>query len=194
MQVIGRRRDPAALVTLVRRKEDGDFLAPLATREELLALAGLVVGDDGVCAFEDRCRRTVVFLEFHGLCLGPVTLELEDVANVGTAPRVDRLVIITDDHEVSVLGGEQLGDFVLRLVGVLVLVDEDVAKALTVLAADVRMLREQHVYVDEQIVEVHRVGAFEALLIGFEDLCRRLVERVMRTRLVIARADELVFR
>ena len=66
--------------------------------------------------------------------VGVVVLELEDVADVGAAPRVDRLVVVADHGEVAVLAGEQVGDAVLGVVGVLVLVDHHVAeRALVVL-------------------------------------------------------------
>ena len=43
-------------------------------------------------------------------------------------PRDEALIVVADDHQVAVLGGEQLEPAVLGVVGVLVLVDEDVAE------------------------------------------------------------------
>ncbi len=58
---------------------------------------------------------------------GNVGREVEDAADVGAAEPVDRLVGVADDDEVAAVAGErpQQGD--LAGVGVLVLVDEDVA-------------------------------------------------------------------
>ena len=52
---------------------------------------------------EDRVRRAVVLLERDRLRAGEVALELEDVADVGAAERVDRLVRVADGADVPVL-------------------------------------------------------------------------------------------
>ena len=65
--------------------------------------------------------------------------------DVGAAEAVDRLVGIADDRQVAALAGEQLEPSVLDLVGVLVLVDEDLPERLLVAGAD---LGEQLQHVD----------------------------------------------
>ena len=64
-------------------------------------------------------------------------LELHDVAQVGAAEAVDRLVAVADDRDVAVATGEQQDELVLGDVGVLVLVDENVLEALAVGLEDV---------------------------------------------------------
>ena len=96
----------------------------------MLRLPLRVVLDHRVRGSEDRVRRAIVLLEGHDLGAGEVALELEDVADVRSAKRVDRLIRVADDEEVAVLLGEQLEQAVLRMVGVLVLVDEDVPERL----------------------------------------------------------------
>ena len=95
---------------------------------ELLRPPFAIALDHRVGGGEDRLGRAVVLLELDHLGLGEVTLEVEDVADVGVAEAVDRLVLVADDHQVAVLFGEQLQQPVLGVVGVLVLVDEDVAE------------------------------------------------------------------
>ncbi len=60
--------------------------------EERLLLALAVVGDDRVGCAQDGVRGAVVLLERDELRAGKVALELEDVADVGSAERVDRVV------------------------------------------------------------------------------------------------------
>ena len=96
-----------------------------------------VVGDHRVGGREDRLRRAVVLLELDHLRVREVALEVEDVADVGAAEAVDRLVVVADHHQVAVLAGEQLQQPVLGVVGVLVLVDEDVAEGAAPALADV---------------------------------------------------------
>ena len=92
------------------------------------------------------CGRAVVLLELDHARVGEVLLEVEDVAHVRAAEAVDRLSVVADHREVAVPVGhrcappvaapvlrraaadQQLQQAVLRVVGVLVLVDEDVAE------------------------------------------------------------------
>jgi hypothetical protein len=98
-----------------------------------------------------------------------VPLEIEDVPHIRSAPRVDRLVWISDDAQVAVVGGELLYEAVLDSVGVLVLVDEDVLEAALVVAQHLREALEELDRLEQQIAEVEgtRVGE-EALVAGVE--------------------------
>ena len=149
--------------------------------------------DDGIGALQDRGSGTIVLLELDGFGIGPIALEIEDIADVGTTPRVDRLVIVADDHEIAMPRSEQLRYLVLGPVRILILVDKYVMETLTVLLAYVGMLGQQRVHVDEQVVEIHRIGTFETLLVRLEYLGKRLIELVVGTWFVISRTHELVF-
>ena len=106
---------------------------------ERLAEALLVGGDHPGGGGEDVRGRAVVLLEPDHLRAGEVALEAQDVADLGAAPAVDRLVVVADDGDVAVPGGEQPQPEVLRDVGVLVLVDQDVAEPALVALQHVRV-------------------------------------------------------
>ena len=76
-------------------------------------------------------------MKAHDLRAREVLFEVEDVADVGAAPRVDRLVVVADDADVLVCAPEEAHELELRAVRVLVLVDDDVAKAAGPLLAHV---------------------------------------------------------
>ena len=78
-------------------------LALAEVAPELLVLARAVVLDDRVGGREDRLRRAVVLLQLDDLGVGVVLLEVEDVADVGAAEAVDRLVVVADHRQVAVL-------------------------------------------------------------------------------------------
>ncbi len=143
--------DELRLVVLAVAGETDDLLTVPHRGEQLLVDAVEVVADDGVRGAEDVLRRAVVLLEQHHLRPDVVALELDDVADVRPAEGIDRLVRVADDGErgrverarrilenrsvesgralqqVGLRGARQLADQrVLRVVGVLVLVDEDV--------------------------------------------------------------------
>ena len=191
--------DEARLVPLVVGDVADDAGAVAGVGPQLLGLAALVVPDHGVRGVEDRLRRAVVLLEQDRGGVGEVLLEVHDVADVGAAERVDRLVGVADDHQLggrhavgSLLGrevpvvrrllelvGAQLVDQgVLRVVGVLVLVDQHVAEPAAVGLADVRELLEQVDGEHDQVVEVEGVGLAQAALVHRVRRRHRLLEAV----------------
>ena len=143
--------------------------------EERLLLALAVVRDDGVRGAEDGVRGAVVLLERDELRAREVALELEDVADVGAAERVDRLVRVADGADVPVLAAEQLEQPVLRVVRVLVLVDEDVAERLLPALAGFREALQHLDREHEQVVEVHRVRPEHSPLVERVDVGDGLV-------------------
>ena len=139
-------------------------------------------------------RRAVVLLERDDLRPGEVLLELQDVADVRATEAVDRLVLISDRAHVPVLAAEELEEAVLRVVRVLVLVDEDVAErlapALERLGEALEDLNREH----EQVVEVDRVRGVQAPLVQLVRLGDRLIPEGRDARRVLLRRDELVLR
>src|SRR5262249_38838588 len=118
--------------------------------------------------------------------------EVEDVADVGAAERVDRLIGIAHSAEIAMLGREQLQQAVLRVVRVLVLVDEDVPERL---APALLRLREALEHVDgqvEQVVEVDRVRREEPPLVELVDVGDGLVVERRHALAELDRAYEVV--
>ena len=156
--------DPAALVTLVGGHVHVDLLAVLLVGEQLLHLAMLVVRDDGVGRGQNVAHAAVVLFQLHRGALRIVLLELQDVADIGAAPAVNGLVVVAYHHDVAVLLGQKARDLVLRMVGVLILVDHDVAEAQLIGLEHVGMVLQQQVRVQQQVVEIEGVGLLQALL------------------------------
>ena len=84
-----------------------DRIALAEIGPQRLAHPPAVVRDHRVGGVEDRLRRAVVLLELDDLGVREVVLEVEDVADVGAAERVDRVV-----------GDEPGGDEVVRALDV----------------------------------------------------------------------------
>ena len=150
--------------------------------------------DHRVRRVEDRVGRAVVLLERDHAGLGEVALELEDVPDVGASECVDRLVWISDHHQVPVLAGEQLEQPVLRVVRVLILVDQHVPErllpALQRLGEPLQHLDGEH----QQVVEVHRVRVVQPLLVQPVHVGHGLVVERLDAAQVLVRADQLVLR
>ena len=83
-----------------------------------------------------------------------------------SSPTVDRLVIITDDTDAAVVFDEGLDDQELNAVGVLILVDLHVVKAVLMLFEDLGVFGKKGVRLEEEIVEVEGGGRFEGVLVA----------------------------
>ena len=92
--------DPARLLLAVPVADQADLLALGDVGPERLAEAALVGGDDAGGGGEDVRGRAVVLLEADHLGAGEVLLEAQDVADLGAAPAVDRLVVVADAADV----------------------------------------------------------------------------------------------
>ena len=171
VQLLDLTGNPAALVALVARLEGLDLLAIALGRKQALVLALRVVTNNGIGGAQDVTRGAVVLLQLDGLAVFKVLLKVQDVGDVGAAPAINGLVIVAYDHEVLVLGGQQVGDLVLDVVGVLILVDANVAEALLVLVEHLGAGAQQLERAHEQVIEVHRVGGAQATLQLHIDLC-----------------------
>ena len=147
-----------------------DLLAALLIGPQPLFLAVAVAADDRRCGIEDHLGRSVVLLEPHRRGVGKIVLEVEDVAQVGAAPLVDRLIRIADNGEILVDAGELLDQQILRPVGVLVLVDHHEAELLRVEIADALAAGDQVERLEQQIVEIERAGLGERAAIEIVDL------------------------
>ncbi len=168
------------LVALVPGLVEPDRVAPAALGDEALLLARLVVGDHARGAVEDGPRRAVVALEPHDARLGIVLLEVEDVADVGAAPGVDRLVRVAHHAQVAVLAGELVHQLVLHAVGVLVLVHQHVLPAAAVVLEHLGEALEELHGLQQQVAEVEGVRVGEQALVGGVELGGLLGLEVLR--------------
>ena len=162
VQLLDLASNPAALVALIARLEGLDLLTIALGRKQALVLALRVVTHHGVGGAQDMARRAIVLLQLDGLAVFKVLLKVQDIGDVGATPAINGLVVVAHDHEVLVLGGQQVGDLVLDVVGVLILVDANVAEALLVLVEHLGAGAQQLERAHEQVVEVHRVGGTQA--------------------------------
>ena len=189
--------DERGLVVLVLGVVAGDELAADLLGPQVLGPARRVVGDDGVGGVEDALRRPVVLLEHDDRRVGERLLEPHEVAVVGPAELVDRLIVVADDHDVAVLLGEQAHELPLGDVRVLELVDEHVAEAVAPALEHVGVLAEQPHGEQQQVVEVGRRRVEQPALVLAVDLgdaplggTGRSVERLLGGHeLVLQRRD-----
>ncbi len=84
--------DVARLRVLVVELADLDLLPVAGLGPQRFGLLRAVVRDEGVCRAQNRLRRAVVLLELDDLCVRERVLEVKDVADVGSAEAINRVV------------------------------------------------------------------------------------------------------
>ena len=139
-------------------------------------------------------RRAVVLFELEDLRAREVFLEAQDHAVVAAAPRVDRLIVVADDRDVAVLLGERRDEAVLRVVDVLVLVDQDVLELRLIARARVFVVVEQLDRAGDQVVEVEPVGLGQAAVVLAVDVGVALAGERGILLLVLLGRPEVVLR
>src|SRR5579863_4154733 len=162
-------RNERAFLLGSRRLIEAHARPARALGPERLALARRVATDDGAGRVENRLGRAVVLLEADDARAGIVLLESQDVLDGRATPAVDRLVLVADHAEVLVRARQQAYQLVLDAIGVLILIDQDVAKALVVLPANIVRRIEESRRLEKQIVEVERVRLPQFALVEIED-------------------------
>ena len=134
------------------------------------------------------CWRPPEWSSLSGILFQPdharprkIVLEIQNVLDVRAAPAIYGLVFIAHHADVAVRLGEQLHQLVLAAVGVLVLIDHDVAQPAVVQPTSGFIVMEQAHGFKQQIVESQGVGGEQSLLVLVPDhgqLARRWIVRL----------------
>ena len=164
--------DEFPLVAVVLVGGDVQQLALLFFGIDLLGNLPFVAAYKAVGSAYDVLRRAVVALQLEEAGSCKLLAEAEDVVDVGTTEGVDALGIVAYHADVVVGLGQCRHDARLAVVGVLILVNKDVAEDVLIFLSQVGAAVEQAVHVDEQVVEIHGVGLLQALVVGVEDVGR----------------------
>ena len=141
---------------------------------------------------QDVGRRTIVLFEPHQLRRREFLLEVEDVANVGATPAVNRLIVVPDYDDIPVHTSQQLDELELSPVGVLIFVDEDELEPITIFRERLLVLAKDFHGQDQQIVEADRIGGLERGLELLVHLCGSARDGIHRQRLVLGGSNERV--
>ena len=193
---LGQRRDLAcdvvSLVALGHRGEVGDLLATLVLGPQRFLLALAIVPNHGARGGEDGFGRAVILLELEDLRVGKIVFEIEDVADVGAAPFVDRLILVADHADISGSCRERLHQQVLHAIGVLVLIDHQMRGAPLILFECRGIIAQQLVGQQLQVAEVHRIDSAQTFAIEPVEVRDRGVASGLGARGKLGRRDRLV--
>ncbi len=112
------------------------------------------------------------------------------------APRqtVDRLIGIAGHRQVGVVDRHGPHDGVLGRVGVLVFIDQNVLVSLVEGGARLRILAQERRHVQQQVVEIDRVGSAQPGLVHRVNLRYDRAQRTARPGFVLRRGDQVILR
>ena len=161
--------DDGLLLVAIGLLQD-QLLALGVAAEYVLRNLPLVVLDQAVGRLYNALRAAVVALQLELTGIVVNLRELQDVVDVRSTKSVDALGIVAHHtHRLPFLG-QLIDDSLLSAVRVLILIDKNVSKLVDILPANVLVLVEQHVGIDQQVVEVHRIRLPAAGYIGRVDM------------------------
>ncbi len=159
--------DPQSFVFRIRRLVERDLFARARVGPQSFADALGVMRHHGAGGFENGLSRTVVLLQANDGGAGKIAFEVQDIADIGAAPSINRLVLVADHADVVALLGQQAHQIVLAAVGVLIFVHHHEFVALVqALAGGVVMAQQVHGF-EQQVVEIQGVRFAQPRLVAF---------------------------
>ena len=134
------------------------LLTVLILREHILRDLPLIPSDQRVGRLYDQLCRTVVLLQLEELRLPIQVLEVQDIVDIRPSERIDALRIITHHAHHLALLGQLIHNRLLRIVRVLILVDQHELELIDILLTHLLVILEEYPRLNQQIVKVHRIG------------------------------------
>ena len=150
--------------------ENPDRLALVALREAVFLHAFGVADDHRIGRIDDGAGRAVVLLQLEDHGVGKILLEREDILDLGPAEGVDRLRVVAHDADLRMQLRKAADDDVLGVVGVLILVHQNIFELLLITRQHVGSVAQQDVGLQQQVVEIHRAVALAALAVDVVDV------------------------
>ena len=169
-QVLDLGDQPASFVEVGAGFEHPHRLAMPLLGPEVLAKALAIVLDQCIGGVQDVAVRAIVLLQLDQVLYPEIAFEVEHVADTRAPEGVDRLVIVPDrEHRIRLRGtgaGQQLEPFVLKRVGVLEFVDQNVPEAGAVVLAQGFVAAQHLVGAQQQFGEVDHAFALALVVVG----------------------------
>ena len=176
LQVLDVIADDAGFLIAIPVRAHDDGVAIITVGTQGFPQSALVFSDEARGGAQDLRRRAVVAFEPDDLGAGKVFLEAQDVIDLGAAPAIDRLIVVTHHADVLVALRQQAQPEILRDVGVLIFVHQHVLETALILFQHIGMGLKDAQRLKQQIAEIAGVHHFQALLISGIELAALAVK------------------
>ena len=175
-----------------------DKIALAFRRPKRLALTSRIVLYDVVCSIKYILSGTVVLLQTNDLGIAVGAVKIKNVFNGRTAEFIDALVVVTYYHEISISVGQKRRQHELGLIRILILVHANVLELALIIFSDVLKALKQTDCLNDNIIKIKRVRAFQlALILGIDsgdlgksEICANFIFKKLRgKKLILCTAD-----
>ena len=138
--------------------------------EHILRNLVAVMLDQTVSRLNDSLGRTVVLFQFEETRTLKLALIVENIIDIGTTETIDTLRVITHGTNTLLLLTELHDDRHLNVIGILILIHQDIIEAGSIFVANILMFPEELIGKRQQIIEIHGIGLLAALHVSHENL------------------------
>ena len=108
----------------IERNNSGQETFSLTRRSQLLSDLDAIWSNGCICQGQHLRHATVVGLNLVSVGSRIAVSKAENVPHIRSPPRVDGLGVITHSHEISVSADNGVDELTLKLVGILILINE----------------------------------------------------------------------
>ena len=156
--------------------------------------------NQAVGCLHDGLRTTVVLLQLEESGTRQLALIVQNIVNVGTTETVDALRVIAHGTHTQLFPAQLHHNRHLHMVGILILIHQNIVKPLGILASHLLMVSEKLEGKHQQVVEIHGVRLLASLHILLIYLAHLLhvvalvLHKDVGIRLVGLRAHQVVLR
>ena len=138
--------------------------------EHILRNLVAVMLDQTVSRLNDGLGRAVVLFQFEETRSLKLALIVENIIDIGTTETIDTLRVITHGTNTLLLLTELHDDRHLNVIGILILIHQDIIEAGGIFVANILMFPEELIGKRQQIIEIHGISLLAALHVSHENL------------------------
>lgn len=92
-------------------------------------------------------------------------MEITDDLDVGTTPAINTLVVVAHHSHIVLFIHQQLQQFILHIVGILIFIHNHILKTGSQLIRQIGQLLQHEHRIEQQVVKVHGIGFQKFLLV-----------------------------
>ncbi len=158
--------DPARFFLAVPMTDQANLFALFTVRKQRLAKPPLIARNHARRRGQNMRRRAVILLKPDNNSPRKILLEAQDVAHLGPAPAVNRLIIIAHTANILMLRRQKPQPQILRHVRILIFVDQNILKPALILLQNILMRLENRYHVQQNIAKIDSIQITQSALIG----------------------------
>ena len=168
----------AGFIPLIHRIVIGNCRTCGIFRPQLLRLAARIIFNHRIGSVQNHGSGTVILFQLQQRRLRIILFKIQYVTDIRAAPAVNALVRITHNAQVPCIPRQIAGQQILGPVGILILINHNIAEALLIFFPHLRKLRQNFYRQHQQVVEIHGVIGQQPFFIQFVHFRSFLLKKI----------------